>query len=70
MRECRRVLKQIFARRSEGICGFSALQALWMLARGEEEAAPVSEAFIEDFRHLILGLLGRSRIYEGEVPPP
>ncbi len=69
MRECRRVLRQIFSRRSEDLCGFSALEVLWKLAQGEELPEPASEAFLEDFRHLIIGMLGQSRIYEGITSP-
>jgi lysine 2,3-aminomutase len=69
MRECRRVLKHIFGSRSEALCGFSALETLWKLAREEELGLEISEAFIEEFRHLFVGMLGQSRIYEGEAPP-
>jgi lysine 2,3-aminomutase len=69
MRECRRVLKLIFSPRSEAICGFSALGTLWKLANDEECEPPVTEAFLEEFRHLFTGMLGQSRIYEGETPP-
>lgn len=70
MRDCRRALKLIFARRSERLCRFSALEAVWKLARGEAVNPPVSTAFIEDLRHLFVGLVGRSRIYEGVTLPP
>lgn len=69
MRDCRRALQFIFAPRSEGLCGFSALEALWKLARDQDLDPPVSEAFIEEFRHLFIGMLGQSRIYEGVTPP-
>jgi lysine 2,3-aminomutase len=69
MRDCRRVLKLIFARRNERLCTFSALEALWSLAQGEVVDPPVTIAFIEDFRHLFIGLAGRSRIYEGITIP-
>lgn len=69
MRDCRWALKLIFARRSEAICGFSALETLWKLARKEEDSPEVSKAFVEEFRHLFTGMLGQSRIYEGETPP-
>jgi lysine 2,3-aminomutase len=69
MRDCRRTLKLIFARRSERLCEFSALAAVWRLARGEQPDPPVSVAFIEDLRHLFIGLVGKSRIYEGVTLP-
>jgi lysine 2,3-aminomutase len=69
MRDCRRALKFIFAPRSEGLCEFSALETLWRLARDEDLDPPLSEAFIEEFRHLFTGMLGQSRVYEGITPP-
>ncbi len=69
MRECRWTLRQIFSRRSEELCGFSAMEALWTLARGKEPEPPVTKAFLEEFRHLFTGMLGQSRIYEGIAPP-
>jgi lysine 2,3-aminomutase len=42
---------------------------IWRLARGESVDPPVSTAFVEDFRHLFIGLIGKSRIYEGVTLP-
>jgi len=69
MRDCRRALKLIFARRSERLCGFSPLETVWRLARGETVDPPVTTAFVEDLRHLFIGLVGKSRIYEGVTLP-
>jgi lysine 2,3-aminomutase len=69
--DCIDVLKNIFSAYYEKAAKFSALRALWQLARGKysDKRKPLSPGFFEEFRHLFLGLAGRSPIYEGRALP-
>jgi lysine 2,3-aminomutase len=69
--DCIDVLKNIFSSYYEKAAKFSALRALWQLARGKYSGKrkPLSPGFFEEFRHLFLGLAGRSPIYEGLALP-
>ena len=69
--DCIDVLKNIFSAYYEKAAKFSALRALWQLARGKysDKRKPLSPGFFEEFRHLFLGLAGRSPIYEGLALP-
>ncbi len=65
--DCIDVLKNVFSAYYEKAAKFSALRALWQLARGKYsgKGKPLSPGFFEEFRHLFLGLAARSPIYEG-----
>ncbi len=69
--DCIDVLKNIFSSYYEKAAKFSALRALWQLARGKYSGKrkPLSPGFFEEFRHLFLGLAGRSPIYESLALP-
>ncbi len=62
LRACLRAFKDIIGRVNERRTGFSALERLWLLARGEERAltAELSAAFLMEFIHLFQGVTGRS----------
>ncbi len=69
--DCIDVLKNIFSAYYEKSAKFSALRTLWQLARGKYSGKrkELSPGFFEEFRHLFLGIAGRSPIYEGKELP-
>jgi len=69
--DCLDVLRNCFSERSEKAAKFSALSALWRVARDEYRAGSreLKPGFFEEFRHLFLGVAGKSGIYEGERLP-
>ncbi|MEE9457723.1 MAG: KamA family radical SAM protein, partial [bacterium] len=69
--DCIDVLKNIFSAYYEKSAKFSGLRTLWQLARGKYSGRrkELSPGFFEEFRHLFLGIAGRSPIYEGKELP-
>jgi lysine 2,3-aminomutase len=69
--DCVDVLKNVFSAHFERAAGFSALRALWEQARGKRDGRrkTLAPGFFEEFRHLFLGLAGKSNIYEGKGLP-
>ncbi len=69
--DCIDVLKNIFSAYYENSVKFSGLRALWRLARGKYTGRrrELSPGFFEEFRHLFLGIAGRSPIYERKELP-
>jgi len=61
-----RVFRNLISPVYERLVGFSTLEHLLSLARGQEE---VSEGFIEEFRHLFRAIKGRSGISKGWLGP-
>jgi lysine 2,3-aminomutase len=55
------VLKNIFAKRSEELAGFSVLNTLTKLARHQEVYVHV--AFVEELRHLFLAMKEKTRLF-------
>jgi lysine 2,3-aminomutase len=69
-RQCIRVLKGILAPRSEVRAGFSTLEHLWRLVRGDRPRGQRAGAgFVLEFVHLFRGMQGRSGIAEGWLGP-
>ena len=68
---CLKVFLSVISLRSERLTRYSLLKQLWLLANGryDETAADLGEAFIEDMYHLLLGLRGRSSIYQSAQVP-
>jgi len=57
------VFTNILSPRNEALAGFSSLRHLWRLARGESDGhVDVSPGFVEEFRHLLRAIHGRSGI--------
>ncbi len=69
--DCLDVLKNVFSAHYEKAAKYSGLRALWQLARGKYSGRRknLSPGFFEGFRHLFLGIAGRSPIYEGKELP-
>ncbi len=69
--DCIDVLKNVFSGYYEKVANFSALRVLWELARGKysRRRRELSPGFFEEFRHLFLGLAGKSGIYSGSPSP-
>lgn len=65
--EALRVLYDVLSPRNEHLVGFSTLESLWCLARGE--ANGVTPGFVEEFRHLFRAIHGRSSIGQGWLGP-
>jgi lysine 2,3-aminomutase len=62
-RDCIHTFKNIISRRSERLAGASTLEHLWRVAR-ERTDAEVTRGFVEEMRHLFLGIIGKSGIYD------
>lgn len=69
--DCIDVLRNLFSKRYEEAAKFSALRALWRLARGKypRRGKALAPGFFEEFRHLFLGIAGKSPVYEGKGLP-
>jgi lysine 2,3-aminomutase len=69
--DCIDVLKNVFSACYEEAAKFSALRALWQLARGKYSGRrkALAPGFFEEFRHLFLGMAGKSPVYEGKGLP-
>jgi lysine 2,3-aminomutase len=65
VRECIRIFKSIIGPINEARTKFSALDALWKLARGKRLSAKgqVSVGFLMEFINLFRGVVGKSNIY-------
>ncbi|HPN35559.1 MAG TPA: KamA family radical SAM protein [bacterium] len=63
--------REIISMRSETLTRYSCLRQLWLLANKKyDQLAPdLNEAFIEDLRHILLGMIGRSGIYKDVTLP-
>ena len=68
-RECIDVFKSIISIRSERLAKHSALLHLLRMARSPADAGPVSQGFVEEFKHLFRGINGRSGIYASKTEP-
>lgn len=68
--DCLGVLRRILSPRSERLCGFSVVKALWDAARSEEvsENAP-GEGFWLEMVHLFAGAVGESGVYDQARAP-
>jgi lysine 2,3-aminomutase len=62
-RDCIETFKNIISRRSERLAHASTLEHLWRIAR-ERPKLEVTPGFVEEMRHLFLGVIGKSGIYE------
>lgn len=58
------VFRSLLSPRNEATAGFSTLEVLWRLARGEREEE-LSAGFAEEFVHLIRAMHGRSGVEHG-----
>ncbi|MFC1888667.1 KamA family radical SAM protein [Thermodesulfobacteriota bacterium] len=69
--DCVDVLKNVFSSHFEKVARYSALKALWQLARGRysKRQKALSPGFFEEFRHLFLGISGKSVLYRGMTLP-
>ena len=65
VRECIRIFKSIIGPINEARTKFSALDALWKLARGRRRSlkSEVSVGFLMEFINLFRGVVGKSNIY-------
>lgn len=61
------VLRNISDPENERLSSFSALKALWRIIHGKEVEG-ITPGFIEEFRHIFLGISDYPGIYEGEPP--
>ncbi len=73
IRDCTRIVRNILAPLSEERAEFSALSALWTIARSETDEIPeeVESGFIIEFIFLFLGVSGQAGIYldyPAEIP--
>lgn len=64
-RQCMRVLKNILQTKNEVLCGFSALETLFKLYQGDEEAIAATEnGFVMEFLYLLRGVYGKSFLHQ------
>ncbi len=68
-RQCLRVLKNVLARRSESLAGFSTLEYLRQAVQNTEDTPEVDDGFILEFIHLGKGLNGQSGLSDGWLGP-
>lgn len=61
------VLRNILDPLNEQLSKFSALDVLWRISH-EKEVEGLTPGFVEEFRHIFLGISGHPGIYEGEPP--
>ncbi|RPI01786.1 MAG: KamA family radical SAM protein [Calditrichaeota bacterium] len=68
---CLDVFREIISIRSEKLTNYSLLKLLWLLAqeRFDEISSELSQGFIEDLYHLMLGMRGKSGIYDHTQVP-
>ena len=66
---CIYAMRKIISASSENLAGFSIIKLLWQLARVNPQELPenLSDAFLEDLRHIFLGTTGKSRVYDNEI---
>ncbi len=65
-RQCLQILKNIIAPRNEALAGFSTLNSLWHLVRGQNSPGrQPEEGLVLEFLHLFRGLNGRSGLAQG-----
>jgi len=71
MKSCIKVFKNIMAPKNEKLSKFSALETLWNLANGniDELETNISIGFLEEFKHLLKGIIGNSGIYNSKEVP-
>jgi len=68
-RQCVEILKGMIAPRNEGLAGFSTLESLWDLVRGQGSPGRQPAAgLVLEFIHLFRGIRGRSGLAKGWVP--
>lgn len=61
------VLRNILDPLNERLSKFRTLNALWRIIH-EKEVEGLTPGFVEDFRHIFLGISDQPGIYEGELP--
>jgi lysine 2,3-aminomutase len=68
---CLDVFRELISIRSKQLSGYSLLKQIWLLAQERfDEASPdLSAAFVEDLHHLMLGMRGKSGIYDNTKVP-
>ncbi len=70
-KDCARVLRNIFSRRSEKLADCSVAEGIWRSLTGRWDGRErTTEAFWQEIMHLFLGLTGEAGVYEGAEPPP
>lgn len=62
-------LRKIISARSENLAKYSIMKLLWQLTREDSKDLPenLSDAFLEDLRHIFMGTTGKSRVYDQEI---
>lgn len=68
---CLNAFREIISVRSEKLTKFNIVKELWFLVRKQfDQVAPdISTAFVEDLYHILLGMIGKSRIYDNARVP-
>ena len=71
IRDSCRVMRNILSKRCEKMAGFSSLEFLWKIANRKWNELPgdLKPGFFEEFHHLLLGVRGKSGIYEDAESP-
>ncbi|MBU1356477.1 MAG: KamA family radical SAM protein [Candidatus Edwardsbacteria bacterium] len=66
---CIYALRKLISARSENLAKFSIMKLLWQLTRDDSKDLPenLSDAFLEDLRHIFMGTTGKSRVYDQEI---
>ncbi len=67
-RDCIDTMKSIISRRSERLADASSLEHLWQIAQ-QKPKIEVKRGFVEEMRHLFLGVIGKSGIYDLSTSP-
>ncbi len=68
---CLNAFREIVSMRSQRLTKYNCLKQLWLLVQRKfsQLSKDISEAFFEDIRHILLGMAGRSGIYENLQMP-
>jgi len=66
--EAIRVFKRLLSPANEELVGFSTLEYLWKLARGED-ISEATEGFYEEFKHLFRAVIGNADYSKGWLGP-
>ncbi|MCD4835195.1 MAG: hypothetical protein K8R31_15460, partial [Bacteroidales bacterium] len=69
-RDCIRVLKTILRTQNEKQSHFSALRALYIIARKNRVPKNISEGFLFEFIYLFRGINGNSALFAEKEKPP
>jgi lysine 2,3-aminomutase len=69
IRDCIAAFRNFLKPRSERLADFSVIGFLWDAVRGKDVRVAPSKAFLEDLRHILMGVAAKAEIYSDKEPP-